>query len=203
MDQHVFAGLHFCKRYQHVPCSYGHQWQRRRFFPTQHPWFWNDVYARHGNKLCITSVTPVANNVVFGTRVVLSAQTSLAVSARDARMQHYFIAGLDPVNNLSGLENYTRNIVAQNVRQRNIDVRQSAAHPNVEVVQGTRANFNQNFVGLNFWFRYVCRFQHIGPAVLAEYDCLHSRDCTTGATLFFYFMTATTGNTKSRYCACV
>ena len=116
--------------------------KRGCFCPTQIFWFRNYVNSRRRHQLGVTTVASITKNVVVATKIIASRQTLKAMPARDARLQHYFIAGMDPGNQLANFAHHAGNVVAENVRQRNLDSRQTAARPDVEMIQSAGFDFN-------------------------------------------------------------
>ena len=97
------------------------------------------------------------------------------MAARNAGLHHHLIAGLCPGDQFAGIAHHARDIVAQNVRQRDLDSRQTTAHPHVEVVERARAHFDQNFVGFDFRVGDFGVLQHLRATVLREDDGFHRK----------------------------
>src|SRR5688572_19846266 len=127
MNKHRFARLHSGTRHKHVPRRDCHQRQGRRFFPTELRGLWKDVNARNGEQFSVTSIAPITNNVVLAAKVVVSTETRLAMSTGNTGLDHYFIPGLDPRDHVADLLRNTGNIISENMRQRNLNSRQSPA----------------------------------------------------------------------------
>src|SRR5262249_11540197 len=96
------------------------------------------------------------------------------VTTRDSRMQHHFITSFYPRNEFAHFANDACNVAAEYVRQRNIDTRQSTAHKNIEMIQCTGFNFDENLIGTQLRLRDVCVLKHVRSAVLSEGDGFHS-----------------------------
>ena len=89
-------------------------------------------------------------------------------------MQHDFIIGFDPSDQLANFADHAGDIVPENMGQRNLDSRQTIAHPNVEMIQRAGAHFDQNFVCFDLGIGDFSDLQNLRPAVLFENDGFHS-----------------------------
>jgi hypothetical protein len=69
--------------------------------------------------------------------------------------------------------NFSSDIAAGNVGKRDGDIRQPAANPQIEMIQGASAHAHENFVGA--WLRAgnIDVLQNFGSAMLTEEDSLH------------------------------
>src|SRR5258706_6320664 len=173
MDQDNFTGLYASLRHQHVPGSERHQWQRGSFGPAQVLRPGNYIDARHAEKFRITSVANTADNVVFEAHVVATSEAFAAMTARDSRLDHYFVARFYPGDQLADLTHHAGDIVAENMRQRDFNSRQAAAHPDVEMIQRAGAHLDQDFVGFELRIGNLGKLENLGSAVFFENDCFH------------------------------
>src|SRR5438874_3222800 len=116
MNQNIFARLQLGAGHQHVPRGQRHQRQRRSFGPTQSFWLRNYIDAGYGNQFSVTTVASIPDDVVVVAHVVATAETLDAMTTRYARLNHHFVAGFDPGDQLAGFAYHARNIVAEDVR---------------------------------------------------------------------------------------
>src|SRR5258706_9154361 len=98
------------------------------------------------------------------------------MTARDAWMDHHFVAGLYPGNQRANFAHDAGNVVAENVRQRDLDPRQTAAYPHVEMIQRAGAHFDQDFVGFDLRIGDLGNLENFRTAVLFEGDCFHGAE---------------------------
>src|SRR6185369_4250937 len=138
MHEHVFTRLHVRTSHEHVPRGDSHEWQRRRLGPAQLRRLGNDVHAWNRHQFRITTVTSIADHVVLTTQIVLPAETRLAMPARNAGLDHHFVARFDPRHELANFPHDASYIATENVRERNLDPRQTVANKNVEMIQRAR-----------------------------------------------------------------
>jgi hypothetical protein len=92
-------------------------------------------------------------------------------------MDHHLIAGLGPRYEFTRLAHNAGNVVAENVRQRDLDARHSAAHEDVEMIQRARFYLDEYFVRANVRVRDVRILEHLRTAVLSKNRGLHE-DCS-------------------------
>src|SRR5437016_14611152 len=118
-----------------MPRRQSHQRQGRSFFPFQMLRFINYVRTGHRQKFRVTAIAATADDVVFRAEIIASGEAFSAVAARDARMQHDFITGFDPSDQLTNFADHAADIVAENVWERNLDAGQASSHPQVEMIQ--------------------------------------------------------------------
>ena len=81
VHQHVFTGLQFDARHQHMPGRNGYQRQRGRFFPTQIFRLRNYVHARRCHEFGVTAIAAVSQNVVLATKIVSAGEAFVAMPA--------------------------------------------------------------------------------------------------------------------------
>ena len=91
-------------------------------------------------------------------------------------MEHHLVSRADPGNQCPDFTHDTGNVVAQYVRQRNINAWQSSSRPHVEVIQGTGFHFDQNIVCFDGRIRRVSVFQDFWPAVSFEDNSFHGAE---------------------------
>jgi hypothetical protein len=81
----------------------------------------------------------------------------------------------------SGFEDFSRDIAAWNVRQRNADAWNALSLPQVEVVQRASADANERAAGSQRRIRRVLVPEDVGSAMLMEPDGFHDLTRTTSA----------------------
>src|SRR5437773_6562972 len=95
------------------------------------------------------------------------------MAAGNAWLDHDFGARLDPGNQFTDFTNDTGNIVAKDVRQWNPNASQSGSRPNIQMVERTRLDFNEDFVRFDFGGRNVGVLQDIWSTVLIKDNGFH------------------------------
>jgi hypothetical protein len=116
VNQNIFTWLNSCAGDEHMPGCNGHQWQCGRFFPAQIFWFGNHVHARRRYQLGVATRATIAEDIVVAAEIVSPRQTFSAMAARDARLQHDFVADPYPTNQFTNVAHDTGNIISKNVR---------------------------------------------------------------------------------------
>ena len=90
----------------------------------------------------IAAVTSITEHVVIAAEIVAAGKTLEAVAAGDAGMQHYFVSGLHPRNQVAHFAHHSGDVAAEYVRQRNRNSRQASSAPNIEVIERARSHFD-------------------------------------------------------------
>ena len=114
------------------------------------------------------------------------------MTTRNARLQHDFVTGFHPCDQITDFTHDPGNIVPENVRQRNLDPRQAAAHPHVEMIQRTGTHFDQDFVGFDLGISDLSELENCRAAVLFEDDSLHYKEDICGS----YFNSTSTNSRR-------
>ena len=149
------------------------------------------VRFRCTNQFGAASVDHVAQVRELPAAIVEASEARGAFSAGHTGSKDYFLADANGGDIGADLRDFTRDVAPGNVRERDRNVGQALADPQVEAVQGASANVDQHFIGADDWIGRVHVFEDFGAAVLLELDGLHflapgsleeSRPVTTVAT---------------------
>src|SRR6185503_2295704 len=154
--------------HEHMPGSYGHEWQRCRFFPTQTRRLGDHIHSRNCDKLGIAAIASIPEHVVVAAKIIPALQTLSAMSTRNTWLHQHFIAGLHPSRQFSNFAHDSGDIISENMRQRDFNSGQAASRPDIEMIQRTRLNFNQNFVRSDRWLRDIGVLEYLRSTMLAE-----------------------------------
>jgi len=95
------------------------------------------------------------------------------MSTGNAGMKHHFVAAFDPRNQGAYFADDAGNVIAQYVRQRDIDSRKASARPDVQMIQSARAHLDEHFVGFDHRVRRFSVLKHLWPAMLVKDYCFH------------------------------
>jgi hypothetical protein len=97
----------------------------------------------------------------------------MAMAAGNAGLNQHLFAGLYPIDKITDSANDSGNVVAKNVRQRNLDAGEALACPDVEVIDAAGAHLDEDLVGFVRRVGKLCVFENVGTAVAVEDDCFH------------------------------
>ncbi len=99
------------------------------------------------------------------------------MAAGNTGLDHHFVAGLCPGDEFTGFAHHSRDVVAENVRQRYFDARQSTAGEDIEMIQCAGFDFDENLIRADLRVGNIGVLQHLRPAMLSKYRRLHE-DCS-------------------------
>jgi hypothetical protein len=105
--------------------------------------------------------------------IVESREASGAFAAGDSWSEDNFLADFYGGYVPADLRDLAGNVAARNVRQRDGNVGQSAADPEIEMVEGAGAHADEDFVGAKRGNRRVGVLQNFRAAVLLKDDGSH------------------------------
>ena len=102
--------------------------------------------------------------------VVETGQACGAFSAGDSGGEDNFLADFHGGDISADLGDFAGDVAAGNVRKRDWDIGQTAADPEIEMIQGAGAYADEHFVGARFGLGDIGVLQNFGCAMLAEKD---------------------------------
>jgi hypothetical protein len=144
-----------------------------RFFERELFGIGEAVHFGAANELGATSVDHVSEIGKLRTIVVASSQTGGALAAGNAGSEENFLAGFDGGDAEANLLDGAGNIAAGNMRERDGNARDSAAHPEVEMIESAGVDADDDFAGARFGFGNVGVAEDVGAAVVVEKDGFH------------------------------
>src|SRR5207248_9361437 len=129
---------------QHVPCRQKDERHGRRLIELEAVGNRNYVYSRHSDKFAIATVYAVAKHGEFGAMILQSGDAFHAMIAEVHRREDHALARIEASYIFAGLDDFSRNIAAQDVRQ--VDARETLADPNIKMVQGASSDANKHLI---------------------------------------------------------
>src|SRR2546426_10976325 len=93
-----------------------------------------NILRRNSYKLCIPSLSFIANNLVRFAETIPARRAVFASSITDSRRNQNLVARLVILDQTSNSSHFTRNVATRNVRHRNSFTSCSLPRPDVEVV---------------------------------------------------------------------
>src|SRR6266581_4657422 len=179
-DEDVFAGLQLGAGHQYVPGGLEDQRNRSSLFERQIFRVRQAIHFRGADIFGAAAVNHVAKIGGLPAVVVQTSYASRAFAAANQRREHDLLADASRGYILADLSDLARNVASGNVRQRNRHVRQTAADPEVKVIQRAGLDAHENLIWLDLWLGVVLVLENFRPAVLMKNDCFHG---TSGARL--------------------
>jgi hypothetical protein len=120
---------------------------------------------------------PTVNHVTeigeLAAAIVLTGNARRAFAAAHAGSENHFLPDANGGNFGTNLGDLSSDVAAGNVRKRDGNVGQAAAHPKVEMIQRASAHAHQHFVGVRLGVGHVDELQDVGSAVLPKDDRFH------------------------------
>src|SRR4030095_12321046 len=168
---------------QHVPGGLKNQRDGGGLFKGQTFWIRKAIDFGAADEFGEATVNSVAEMCEVRAAVVVTGEAGGTFAAGDAWSEQDFLAGVDGRDARTHFGDAPSDVAARNVRQWNRHAGQSAAHPEIEMVQCTGAYANQHLAGSQFRFGCVRVAQHLGSAVMIEGNGLHWQLLTRSAML--------------------
>jgi len=106
--------------------------------------------------------------------VVEAGNASCAFAAADQGSEHYFLTYVNGGDFRANPGDFSCDVAAGNVGKRDGNAGEAAAHPEIEMIEGTGSHADENFAGVRFGFGDIGVSQNFGSPMLAEKDDLHS-----------------------------
>ena len=179
--QDRFAGRESCPCEQHVPRRKENQRHRRSFREGNIFGLGDHVRFRYGDQFRAPSVPAIAKHGVGRAQVIAAGQALDAMAAGNSGRQDNGIADADARNVRADGGNFAGNIRPGDMRKRKGDARDTAANPNVEMIQGTGSDPHQHVAWTDHWIGDFTIFEDFGPSVTIEGNGLHEHSLCTNA----------------------
>lgn len=175
-----FAGAKLSAIGEHVPRGEKDQRHRSGMNPIETFGIGHAVHFGTAHEFRATTVNHKSQVGEIAAEIVLSSETSRATATGDAGSEHHLLADVDVANVVANLDDFTGYVAARDVRKRNGIVRKAVANPQIEVIEGTGAHADENFVRMDLGFVHIGVVQHAGIAVLVKDDGFHETPPRTG-----------------------
>jgi len=156
-----------------VPSGLKNQRDGRGFFKRETFRIGEAIDFGTADKLRAPAVNQVAEIGEPRTVVVVAGKTSSALAAGDSRSEENLLARLDGGNASADLFDDAGDVAAGDMRERNRNAGEPAAHPEVQVVERAGVDADQNFSEAKFGWVYFGVAEDIGAAVAVEEDGFH------------------------------
>jgi hypothetical protein len=133
------------------------------------------VDFRAANVFGASAINHKAEVGVIAAEVVMSRQTSGAMTTGNARSENDFLADVDVVDIVADLDDLPGDITAGNMRKRNRVIGQAVADPKVEMIESAGVDADQNFVRMNVRLVHFRVVQDTWITMLVKDDRFHGR----------------------------
>src|ERR1035437_10109864 len=129
---------------------------------------------RGGEQFGIAAVDGVAEHGEAAAEVVVAQEALLTLAATLPGRKQHAPARLDALAEFAGLDDFARDIAAQDVRHGEPHARNAGADEEVQMVERAGADTDEDLVGLDSGLGRFFVDQHFGTAVLVDAGCLHA-----------------------------
>ena len=139
-DQHGLSGANAGASNKHVPRCDEDKGHAGGLNEIERIGNWNHAGCGNGDQFAIAAIHAIPQHGKFAALVLQARDTLRTMSAEVHGSDKHALSRFKSADVFSGFDYFARDVAAKNVRQ--FDSRQSFAHPNVEVIEGTRADAN-------------------------------------------------------------
>ncbi len=131
----------------------------------------DEVLHRHRHELGVPAVGAQAEHVVLDALIVVPGQARRARAASEAGLKHDTPAGRQL--GAAGVDDLASDVAARDVRKREFDAIETAAFPEIQVIQGAGADAHDRSARRGRGVRGVLESEDVEAAMLVESDCFH------------------------------
>src|SRR5262249_3785302 len=128
---------------------------------------------RRTHKFGAASIHHITEIGELATAIIEASQTRRALTATHSGGEDNLFAHLHGCDFGTDLGYLTRNVATWNVRQRNRDIRQATANPQIQVIQGASSDANENLPAAERRLGRVGILQNFGSTMLFKNDRFH------------------------------
>jgi hypothetical protein len=131
------------------------------------------IHLRGADEFGAAAVNHVAEISELAAAVVEAGNAGGAFATTDTGSEDNFLADADGGDFGADLRDFAGDVAAGNVRERKRNTGQTAANPEVEMIERARFDADEDFVGLDGGLRNVDKFENFRRTVLFENDGFH------------------------------
>ena len=165
---------------EHVPGSLKDERNSGGMGPIQILGIGHAIHFRAADIFGATAVNHIAEIGEIAAAVVIAGETRGTFPACDTRSKDNFLANVNGADFGSDFGDFSGNIAAGNMRQRNGNTGESAADPEVKMIEGTSVHADEHFVMAEMGFGNVGVMKNGRITVLMKDDGFHERPPRTG-----------------------
>jgi hypothetical protein len=172
-DQDGFARLKLSACDEHVPRGLEDERDRSSFLERKILRIRQAIHLGRANKFGAAAVNHVAEVGGQAALVIEASNTRETFAATNHRCEHNFLTHASTRDFRADLCDFSSDVAAGNMWKRDGNIRQSAADPQIEMIQSAGAHADENFIGAGLGLGDVDVLQNFGSTMLAEEDSLH------------------------------
>jgi hypothetical protein len=139
----------------------------------------DEVLERHPHEFGVSAVALRPQHVITQAIVVAAVEARFTAAARHARLKHHAAPGRHAV--VRARCDLAGDVRAEDVGKRELHPLDAAPVPDVEMIQGTRADADDSVAALQLGIRRILVTEHFWRSVLVKPDSLHAALNTIGS----------------------
>lgn len=152
---------------------------RSSFFKTQLFRIRKAVHFRTFDEFRAAAIVDIAEIAELAALVVLAGEAGGASAATHAWREQDLLARRDTRYFRADFGNFSGNVASWNVRERDWHAREAGPHPEIEMIQCTGADADENVASAELGFRGVRVFEDLRTAVLVKPNGFHKAPLET------------------------
>ena len=172
-NQHVLAGPQLSFTDQHAPCRQKREGDGGRVFEGQRIRNGQHDVSRNGHKLCIGAAAVFTDHRKRLALASITGTAGLTPAAGDGRIDDDPLAWGKPTDIFTHRANSAGRVTARNHRKSEVNSREASAYPEIDVIDGCGADFQEYLIRGGAWIRRVLVSKCRGPSVLVNDDGFH------------------------------
>jgi hypothetical protein len=174
-DENVFARLELRTIDEHVPSGLEYKRNGGGVGPIEVLGVGHAIYFGAADIFGAASINHVAEIGVIAAAVVIAGKTGGAFTTGDAGSEHDFLADVDGADFGANLGDFAGDVAAGNVGEWNLEAGKAATHPEVEMIEGTGVNADEDFAAAKLRLGDVGVVENGRVTMFLEDDGFHER----------------------------
>ena len=174
-NKHIFARLELRAIDEHVPGGLEDKRNGGGMGPIEVFGIGHAIDFGTADEFGAATINHVAEIGKVAAAVVIAGKAGGTFAAGDAGSEHDFLADMHGADFRTDLGDFAGDIAARDVREWNLEARKAAAHPQVEMIEGTGTNTDKHFVAAKLGLRDVSIVENRRVTMFLEDDGFHER----------------------------
>jgi hypothetical protein len=172
-NQDCLTGLELRPMNEHVPGGLENKRHRRGMSPIEVFGIGEAVDLRTANEFGVAPVDHVAKVGEIAAKIIVTGEAGGTLAAGDPRSKDDLLSDVDGVNRGSDFGDFSGDVAAGDMRERNGNSRKTAANPEVEMVQGAGVDADESIGWSEVGLVDIRVMEDAGIAVVMEKDGFH------------------------------
>ena len=174
-DEDFFTGLKLGAMDEHVPGGLEDERNGGGMGPIEIFGIGHAIDFGTTNKFGAATLNHVTEIGEIAAEIVVAGEAGGTFAAGDAGSENDFLADVDGGDFGADLGDFASDVAAGNVRQRDLQAGKAAAHPEIEMIEGTSTNADEDFVAAELRFGNIGEAKNGRITMFLEDDGFHER----------------------------